>query len=182
LASQHGAGIDTMMRFLLVTVGLMILAGHLVLGYFIWRGSRQQRVSLRLASPRTERLVSVTLGVLMTLVAEGGVLAIGLPVWQEYVMAEPPPDAVAIEVTGQQFAWNVRYPGQDGVLGRTDPRLIDDATNPVGIDREDQAAADDIVLINETSPDGDRRGALSWVPFCWASRFWSVSSSSGNSW
>jgi hypothetical protein len=25
-------------------------------------------------------------------------------------------------VTGQQFAWNVRYPGKDGILGRTDMR------------------------------------------------------------
>ena len=32
----------------------------------------------------------------------------------------PPADAMLVEVTGQQFAWNVRYPGPDGVLGRTD--------------------------------------------------------------
>ena len=34
-----------------------------------------------------------------------------------------PADAMLVEVTGQQFAWNVRYPGKDGMLGRTDHKL-----------------------------------------------------------
>ena len=33
--------------------------------------------------------------------------------------------------------WNVRYPGPDGVFGRTDPKLVDDTTNPLGLDPAD---------------------------------------------
>ena len=63
--------------------------------------------------------MSVALGVLMALVAEGGVLAIGIPVWGEYFMAVPPDDAIVVEVTGTQFVlacalsgsgWRVRAP------------------------------------------------------------------------
>ena len=45
------------------------------------------------------------------------------------------PTPCSIEVTAQQFMWNVRYPGRDGQFGRTDPTLIDDTTNPLGLDR-----------------------------------------------
>jgi cytochrome c oxidase subunit 2 len=149
LASQHGAGIDAMLSYLLITVGALFLTGYLALAWFVWRGARRTTIGTRLASRRAELLLSAALGLGMALIAEGGVLAIGIPVWAEYFGATPPSDAVAIEVTAQQFMWNVRYPGPDGVLGRTDPRLIDDATNPLGIDRRDDAASDDVITVNE---------------------------------
>ena len=113
LASRHGAGIDAMLHYLLVTVGALFLTGHLVLGYFIWRGARRREIGPRLASRRTELVLSGALGLGMALIAEGGVVAIGVPVWTEYFGATPPADAVTIEVTAQQFAWNVRYPGPE---------------------------------------------------------------------
>ena len=149
LASRHGAGIDAMLDYLLVTVGVLFLVGHIALAFLVWRAARQQRVTHRLASRKAEWVVSAAFGLLVGVVGEVGVLAIGIPVWNEYFGASPPANAVLIEVTGQQFTWNVRYPGEDGVFGRTDPQLIDDTTNPLGIDRTDPAAADDIALLNE---------------------------------
>jgi cytochrome c oxidase subunit 2 len=149
LASKHGAGIDTMLRFLLATTGTLVLVGLTVLAWLIWRGGLRARVTHRLASPRIELGLPLAIGVLMAVLAEGGVLAIGLPVWDEYFGAAPPPDALTIDVVAQQFLWNVRYPGADGTFGRTDTRLIDETTNPIGLDRTDPAAADDILLVNQ---------------------------------
>lgn len=149
LASRHGAGIDTMLRFLLATTGAMFLAGCVTLGLFVWQAARRQRPSVRLASPRAERFWSLIPCALMALVAEGGVLLIALPVWGEYFGPRPPADAVEIDILAQQFAWNVRYPGPDGRFGRTAPRLVDDRSNPMGLDRSDPAAVDDVTLINE---------------------------------
>ena len=155
LASRHGAGIDAMLRYLLVTVGGLFLASYVALAFFIWRGSRRTEIGARLASRRFEITLSVALGLAMAIIAEGGVLAIGMPVWSEYFVAATPADAVEVEVTAQQFMWNVRYPGADRKFGRTDVRLVDEATNPLGIDRNDAAAADDIVTINDiTVPFG----------------------------
>jgi cytochrome c oxidase subunit 2 len=155
LASRHGAGIDAMLRYLLVATGAMLLVGYLVLAYFIWRGSRRPAIGPRFAARKVEIALSVTLGLGMAIVAEGGVLAIGMPVWAEYFDAAPPADAVDIEVTAQQFMWNVRYPGRDGKFGRTDARRIDDTTNPLGMDRTDPDGKDDIVTLNEiTVPFG----------------------------
>jgi cytochrome c oxidase subunit 2 len=149
LASRHGAGIDAMMSYLLVTVGGLFLAGYVVLGWLIWQGARRCAIAARLASRRAELGLSAALGLGMALIAEGGVLAIGIPVWAEYFNATPPSDAVAIEVTAQQFMWNVRYPGADNTFGPTDARLIDDTSNPIGLDRRAQAATDDLLTVNE---------------------------------
>jgi cytochrome c oxidase subunit 2 len=51
-------------------------------------------------------------------------------------------------VTGRQFFWVVRYPGPDGLFGRTAPDLIT-TENTLGLDKADGAAADDVVLLNE---------------------------------
>lgn len=155
LASRHGAGIDAMLHYLLVAVGGLFLASYLALAYFIWRGSRRQAIGPRLATHRTEIVLSVALGLGMAIIAEGGVLAIGMPVWSEYFDAAPPADAVLVEVTAQQFMWHVRYPGRDGQFGRTDPRAMDDTTNPLGLDHSDPAGKDDVIALNEiTVPFG----------------------------
>jgi cytochrome c oxidase subunit 2 len=144
LASQHGAGIDRMLTYLLVCTGALVLIGHLVLGYFVLRSASQDRASTEVPSQRVQRVWSIAPAIVMTLVAEGGVLVVGLPVWAQLYGQGPPADAVLVEVTGEQFTWNVRYPGKDGELGRTDPTLIG-TDNGIGLDRDDSAAADDIV-------------------------------------
>lgn len=144
LASEHGAGIDRMIGYLLWTAGTLVVVGHVVLAFFVWRFSRGRPVTFRLASPKAEKGWSLALVILMTLVAEGGVVILGLPVWAKLYATSPPTDAVTVEVTGEQFVWTVRYPGKDATFGRTDPKLITDS-NPLGIDGQDAAARDDRV-------------------------------------
>jgi len=71
-----------------------------------------------------------------------------LPAWAARNV--PPPsgtEPVEIHITAEQFAWNIHYPGPDKVFGRTRQDLVS-ASNPVGIDRDDPVAADDIGLLN----------------------------------
>ena len=147
LASEHGAGIDRMLRYLLISVGALYIIGNVALGYFVWRFSRQSRVTLRAASHKAERRWSIVPVVLMTLVAEGGVFVLGLPVWGQYYGA-PPDNVLTVEVTAEQFAWNVRYAGPDGKFGKTAPQLIS-WNNPLGVDHKDPNGRDDIILLNE---------------------------------
>ncbi len=73
----------------------------------------------------------------------------GNRVWASYLAESISVDAISIEITAQQFAWNIRYPGIDGRFGRTDPKLIDDSIgNYVGVDATDPAGRDDIVTQN----------------------------------
>jgi cytochrome c oxidase subunit 2 len=71
-----------------------------------------------------------------------------LPAWS--ARSAPPPAGVQpieIHIAAEQFAWNIHYPGGDRVFGRTSQEFVS-ASNPVGIDRSDPAAADDIGLLN----------------------------------
>jgi len=72
-----------------------------------------------------------------------------IPAWAKRVTQFPSgSDAVIVRVVGEQFAWNVQYPGADGKFGRTDPKLVS-ADNPLGLDRKDPDAKDDVTTINQ---------------------------------
>ena len=73
VASLHGVGIDAMLVYLMVTTGTLVVIGHLVLGYFIFKFSRGAAVSPTLPGVRAQKIWSVAPAILMTLVAEGGV-------------------------------------------------------------------------------------------------------------
>lgn len=88
---------------------------------------------------------------------EGGVLAaeivvlvfLAMPAWAARVTAFPPEhESVVVRVVAEQFAWNIHYPGPDGKFGRTDVKLVS-AANPLGLDRSDADAKDDITTINQ---------------------------------
>jgi cytochrome c oxidase subunit II len=76
-------------------------------------------------------------------------LAFSIPAWA--TVREKFPDAadsVRIRVVAEQFAWNIHYTGKDGVFGKTDPKLMN-ASNPLGLDRSDPHAKDDVATINQ---------------------------------
>jgi cytochrome c oxidase subunit 2 len=78
-------------------------------------------------------------------------LGFGIPLWNKRVAPEQWPDrdkALRIRAVGEQFLWNFHYPGPDNVFGRQDTRLVG-GNNPLGIDFEDPAAKDDIVVRND---------------------------------
>ncbi len=80
------------------------------------------------------------------------VLLVGfaVPIWAQRVGVVPREDqATVVKVVAQQFAWNVQYPGADGVFGRTDPKFINAESNPLGIDPDDPHGKDDIVTLNQ---------------------------------
>ncbi len=156
LASRHGAGIDEMLIFLLVATGVFFVAGHLILGLYVWRSSGREKVAVRMASPRAEKRIGFGLAIVIALVAEGGVLVIGLPVWTEYFATAPPEDSVHVELMAQQFAWNVRYPGEDGKFGPTSVDLMDEEVNPIGLMRSEPEAADDVTTTNRLYLPVDR--------------------------
>jgi len=79
-----------------------------------------------------------------------------IPAWAKRVKAFPSEsEAVVVRVVAEQFAWNTHYPGPDGKFGRTDIALVS-ADNPLGLDRRDPNAKDDITTINQLNLPTDR--------------------------
>jgi cytochrome c oxidase subunit 2 len=134
--------IDHALTALLIVTGIAFVATQALCGYFIWRYSdpSQDRAVYLPGSHTLE--IAWTLG---TALIFGFFGVWGLFLWHRVMLAAPPPNALEVEVTGQQFQWNFRYPGPDGVFGRTKPELISD-NNPLGLDPTDPASKDDIVV------------------------------------
>lgn len=150
LASQHGRHIDNTIYYLLVTTGILFLAGHAVLTWFVLRYAGSNASGSPHAGAKLEKRWALVPVLVMCVVAEGGVLGIGIPAFAE-IYGEPAEDAVTVEVVAKQFEWIVRYPGPDGVFGAVDHALVNDVRNPVGLDKKDPASKDDIVLRGQLS-------------------------------
>jgi len=143
--------IDHALAITLAVTGLVFIVTNLMLAWFgyAYQDGPGAKAAYWHDSPRLEMT--------WTLVT-AGILAIflfnALSLWAK-VTAPPPADAVLIEVTGQQFAWNVRYPGKDGVLGKTD-HLQASQDNPIGLVKDDPASKDDLLLLNQIYLPKDR--------------------------
>jgi cytochrome c oxidase subunit 2 len=146
-ASAHGPQIDRM----------IILVHWLMAVLFVGWGSYFAYALIRFRQSRNRTADYVGVRSHTSSYLEGavavieGVLLIGfaIPLWSMRVNDIPPEsDATVVRVIAEQFAWNVHYPGPDGVFGKADISLIT-PENPTGIDRNDPAAKDDIVTINQ---------------------------------
>ncbi len=140
--SEHGQGVQRMLNYTLVVTGIFFILGHFFFIYLLLRGNRN--ASSPHVSPKTEKYTALITAFIMALVAEGGVLVLGLPVWGKYY-GPPPQNALTIEVTGRQFMWVFRYPGADNTFGKTSPTLVS-PDNEIGLDINDPQAKDDIVI------------------------------------
>jgi len=70
-----------------------------------------------------------------------GVLLIGVavPLWAKAAGGFPKESqSTVVQIVGQQFNWNARYPGKDGRFGKQDMRFVT-AENIFGIDPNDSA-------------------------------------------
>ena len=81
------------------------------------------------------------------------ILLIGFsfPIWANRVNDVPTSnvDIVHVRVVAQQYAWNIHYPGPDGVFGNLKSELVDEVSNPIGLDRSSFGASDDFFTINQ---------------------------------
>lgn len=82
----------------------------------------------------------------LTVITAAGVIAMlapGLVVWADFVRV--PDQSASFEAVGRQWQWQFRFPGQDGILGRTDGKLIT-VDNPFGMVDSDPAGQDDVLV------------------------------------
>ena len=140
LAADRGR-IDAAISLNLVVSGIVFLGAHLALVAALVRRPQEARIPHE--NVRVEMLwTGLTAIVLVALLVNSEIDTRALA--GPGTGTEPP---VIIEVVAQQFAWNFRLPGEDGIFGRTDPKLVDQAElNFIGLDKKDPAAEDDLVL------------------------------------
>ena len=148
LASQHGAALDHTLALVHWVMLVLFVGWGAFFAYVLWR-FRARRNPVANYTGVTSH-TSTWLEGAVALVEAILLVGFSIPLWADRVAGFPSPaDATRVRVVGQQFAWNIHYPGPDGVFGRTDVTLVDEQSNPLGLDRSDPAAKDDITTINQ---------------------------------
>ena len=148
-ASAHGGEIDFLIWVVHILMAVLFVGWGIFFTYVLIRFRRSRNPRADHAGVRSHTSNYIEIGVAVV----EAILLIGfsIPFWAREVNALPPKgkDLVEVRVVAEQFAWNIHYPGPDGVFGRTDMDLVDQQTNPVGLDTGDPNAQDDIVTLNQ---------------------------------
>ena len=130
---------DRQFHITLWLCGFIFVSVQLLLAWAILRGRGPRRAA---QNPGGHRRLE------LTWTAATAVLFIALSVLGSSGWAKTPTGPAGkevIEVDAHQFAWSFRYPGRDGLFGRTALKYITDSGgNPAGIDPQDSAGRDDI--------------------------------------
>jgi cytochrome c oxidase subunit 2 len=139
IASNWGAMDDTIILTFWVT-GSVFCAVCLFMSYCVWkfRYNKDRKADYEPENSKLEWGLTI-----FTTIGVCALLAPGLIVWDKYV--DPPEDAYRIEVMAQQWYWNFRLPGEDGILGLSDFDNIDE-DNTFGINLDDPNGLDDILI------------------------------------
>ena len=147
-ASAHAAKVDETMAWVHILMAVLFVGW---LAFFLYALVRFRRARNPVADYTGVTSKSSTYLEIAVAVAEA-VLLLGfsIPLWADRVDEFPDPsEATVVRVVAEQFAWNIHYPGPDGVFGKTSIALIDLQSNPLGLDREDPAAKDDVTTVNQ---------------------------------
>lgn len=144
LASEHGELVDHMNGFVHWFMGALFVGWSIFLIYVFYRFNQKRNPKADYHGVRGHATTHIEIGVCIV----EAVLLIGFafPLWARQADDYPTgPDVVKMRAVGEQFLWNFHYAGNDGVLGRIDPRLIA-PNNPIGRDLADPNGKDDFVV------------------------------------
>ena len=148
LATTHGGQVDSLIGWVHIFMFVLFVGWGAFITYVLIRFRRSRNPVASYPGVRTHAssyLEGAVLVVEMVLL-----FAFSIPLWAARVDHVPDEkQALVVQVTAEQFAWNVHYPGPDRVFGRTDIKLIDLQSNPLGLDRNDPAAKDDVTTLNQ---------------------------------
>lgn len=141
-ASEHGESFDGLMNLSMLIINIVFFVVQPILFYFAYkyRGKKGTKATYY---EHNDKLEFFWTGVPALALA---VLIIwGLDVWTGVMFPENEEEPIVVEVYAQQFNWTTRYAGADNELGFASVYEIG-GMNALGVDTQDPASADDIVV------------------------------------
>jgi cytochrome c oxidase subunit 2 len=139
-ASVHGVKMDEMFN---VTTGITMVVffiTQILLFTFIftYRYSKKRKAFYLPHNNTIEKVWTIAPAIVLTILVVFGFFS-----WQQFTNTTEQKGDLNIEVTGHQFAWELRYPGKDGKLGAINYQLVT-GNNNLGIDYKDKNSYDDL--------------------------------------
>jgi cytochrome c oxidase subunit 2 len=145
-ASVHGERVDNMLYITIAITGIVFLITQVLLFWFSYKYQEKEGAQAFYFphNNKLEIIWTVVPAITLTIL-----VGFGLYYWFQ-ITGEAPKNSQVVEVVGKQFAWEFRYPGRDGVLGRRYFKMIDETKgNPLGQIWDDKANNDDIYVTQE---------------------------------
>jgi cytochrome c oxidase subunit 2 len=145
-ASVQGVDIDRMMWITFALTGVVFVITQVALFWFAYKyqASDNRKAYFYPHNNKLELIWTVIPAIALTVL-----VGFGLFYWYK-ITGNAPKDARTVEITGSQFKWEFRYPGNDGILGKKYFKNIDPAKeNPMGQLWDDPANHDDVYSSGE---------------------------------
>jgi len=139
-ASAHGVDIDNMFNLTtILTLIVFVITQVLLFGFaFVYRGSEKRKAYFLPHNNTIEKVWTIIPAIVLTIL-----VVFGFFTWQTVENSTNVKGDLNIDITGHQFAWELRYPGPDGKLGALNYTLTT-GLNKLGIDFKDPNSLDDL--------------------------------------
>ncbi len=140
-ASVEGEKIDLMLLITIGVTGVVFVITQILLFWFAFKYQEKDGKKAYFFPHNTKlELIWTTVPAIFLTV----LVVFGLKYWFK-ITGDPPKEHVLVEITGHQFGWDMRYPGEDGILGKINYKLYNKpAGNTLAVDFEDPESHDDI--------------------------------------
>jgi len=140
-ASEQGEKIDLMLYITLAVTGAVFFITQILLFWFAYKYQEKEgkKAFYFPHNNKLELLWTTVPAIFLTIL-----VVFGLKYWFK-MTSDAPKDAVVVEITGHQFAWDMRYPGKDGKLGKKNYKLYNQPSgNTLAVDFNDEDSWDDL--------------------------------------
>lgn len=140
-ASEHGVEVDRLMWISMIIIFIVQTITQGLLHYFAYkyRGKKERKALYFADSNKLEMIWSIIPAITLA-----GLILYGLYAWTNIMFVdEETENPLIVEIYAKQFGWEVRYAGEDNVLGKANVRYIE-GINTLGVDVADPNAQDDI--------------------------------------
>ncbi len=150
-SSIHGVKTDNLFAITMTVIVLVFLIVNFLIFFFSYKYQyKKDRKVLFYPDNHTLEIVwTIIPAIVLALLVYGGWRE-----WDEITQdAKAKDNPIVLEIVGQQFLWQSRYPGMDGELGKHDFRSID-SKNQFGLQLNDEKGYDDFMPLNIHVPVG----------------------------
>ncbi len=144
--STHGEAVDQLINVLHIFMALLFVGWGIFFVYCLirFRQGANPQARYEPIQGKTSKYLEVVIVVFEAFLLVG----LSMPVWSDFKSALPSEsEALTVHVMAEQFAWNVHYPGGDGVFGRKSFEFVT-SENLLGLDPDDPNGKDDFNSIN----------------------------------
>ena len=146
--AEHGDKIDQLILILHIFSLILFVGWGIFLAYCLikFRQRPGHKASYQSATSKLPKYAEVAVVLFEVFLLVG----LSFPIWGRYRNERPDPDkSVHVRVVAQAFQWTIHYPGEDGKFGPTQHKFVDEASNPLGIDKKHPDSADDFWTLNK---------------------------------